>query len=110
MVFLDKTLILLRKIHGEFLGLVHLIRGYLGKLKIHTSGNISSIDNVDKTRVREFAENVRLKIEAVSKPNELKTSNNSDKFDQLEKIVKLRDSGILTEEEFIEQKSKILNQ
>jgi hypothetical protein len=34
---------------------------------------------------------------------------NSDNIDKLEKLVKLKEKGVLNEEEFIEQKNKILN-
>ena len=79
----------------------------LGKVKIHTSGNIASIDNVEKASSRIFAEFVRDKL---SKPNEpiVQNSQEPNILEQLEKLGKLKDSGILTEAEFSEQKAKLL--
>lgn len=79
----------------------------LGKVKIHTSGNIASIENVDKASSRLFAEYVRDKL---SKPKEIISQNSSEPnvLEQLEKLGKLKDNGILTETEFSEQKAKLL--
>jgi len=80
----------------------------LGGIKIHTSGNIAKIENVEKASARSFAEFVRDKLSQpkeqinttiVSKPNVL---------DQIEKLAKLKESGILSDEEFSEQKKKLL--
>ena len=78
----------------------------LGEIKIHTSGNIAKIDNVEKTTARSFAEFVRNKL---SQPKEtIAQSTQPNVLDQLEKLAKLKDNGIISEEEFIEQKKKLL--
>lgn len=82
----------------------------MGKLKIHTSANIAVIDKVDKNQVRNFAEFVRNKIESKSESQNTSSSTvvESDIFDKLEKLGKLKDSGVLSEEEFNDQKTKLL--
>ena len=90
----------------------------LGKLTIFASGNKAIIDNVDKKRVRVFGDYLRNKITSNNSDSSLNTSptsnsdneNQDDILSKLERIAKLREQGILTEEEFIQQKQKILNQ
>lgn len=78
----------------------------LGEIKIHTSGNIAKIYNVEKATARSFAEFVRNKL---SQPKEtIAQSTQPNVLDQLEKLAKLKDNGIISEEEFIEQKKKLL--
>lgn len=80
----------------------------LGGIKIHTSGNIAKIDNVEKASARSFSEFVRDKL---SQPKETSTAtivSEPNVLDQLEKLAKLKDSGILSEDEFAEQKKKLL--
>lgn len=43
------------------------------------------------------------------KPEALTTSGSNDVITQLERLAKLREQGVLTEEEFLRQKNKILN-
>lgn len=81
----------------------------LGEIKIHTSGNIAKIENVEKLSARSFAEFVREKL---SQPKEtLATTIVSEPnvLDQIEKLAKLKDSGILSDEEFDVQKKKLLS-
>ena len=79
----------------------------LGKVKIHTSGNVATIINVNKVLAMKFSEFVRDKISNLSnKPNAINIQPTV--LDQLEKLAVLKDKGILSEEEFIEQKKKIL--
>lgn len=80
----------------------------LGGIKIHTSGNIAKIENIEKNTARNFAEFVRNKL---SQPKETISNtivSEPNVLDQLEKLAKLKENGILTEEEFIEQKKKLL--
>ena len=79
-----------------------------GGIKIHTTGNIAMIDNIEKASARSFAEFVRDKL---SKPKEtINATINTEPtiLDQLEKLAKLKENGILTEDEFKEQKKKLL--
>lgn len=80
----------------------------LGGIKIHASGNIAKIENVEKASARSFAEFVRDKL---SQPKETHTTtiiSEPNVLDQLEKLAKLKENGILSEEEFNEQKKKLL--
>ena len=80
----------------------------LGGIKIHTSGNIAKIENVEKASARSFAEFVRDKL---SQPKENTTTtiiSEPNVLDQLEKLAKLKENGILSDEEFNEQKKKLL--
>ena len=90
----------------------------LGKLTIFTSGNKAVIDNVVKASVRTFGDSVRAKISApklnTSTQNVINVhspsapQDNSNVVEQLERLAKLKEQGILTEEEFAGQKKKIL--
>lgn len=80
----------------------------LGDIKIHTTGNVAKIENVEKASARSFSEFVRNKL---SQPKEVVVQNIASEpsaLDQLEKLAKLRESGILSEEEFNDQKKKLL--
>ena len=78
----------------------------LGKVKIFTSGNIASIENVEKTSSRKFAEFVRDKL---SNPRaESSTQSTPNILEQIEKLAKLKDMGILDDAEFKEQKKRLL--
>lgn len=111
LVFIDKGMIYGLKVEDFPLDKISSIQYetglILGKVKIHTSGNIASIDNVEKASSRIFAEFVRNKL---SKPKEPIAQNSQEPnvLEQLEKLGKLKDSGILTEAEFSEQKAKLL--
>lgn len=80
----------------------------LGDIKIHTTGNAAKIENIEKASARGFAEFVRNKL---SQPKEFVSQNvalEPNILDQLEKLAKLKESGILSEEEFNNQKKKLL--
>jgi hypothetical protein len=77
-----------------------------GEIKIHTSANIAKIENVDKSSARKFAEFIRDKL---SQPKEnISVSSQPDILEQIEKLAKLKENGILSEQEFVEQKKKLL--
>ena len=79
----------------------------LGKIKIHTSGNIASIENVEKQSTRNFCEFVRNKL-SQPKESQSQVTQEPNILDQLEKLAKLKEAGILNQEEFDEQKKKLL--
>jgi len=54
-------------------------------------------------------EQMNIPIRKVAVIKEKKQVNNKDKYEELLKLAKLRDDGILTEEEFNTEKKKILN-
>ena len=85
-----------------------------GEITIYTSGNKAKIDMVAKSECARFAEHVRARITGVSK-NQAKISseknssqNNEDFLEKLERLAKLKQNGILTEEEFVTAKKKLL--
>lgn len=113
LVFVDKGLLYGLKVEDFPLDKITTIQYetglLLGEIKIHTSGNIAKIDNVEKATARAFAEFVRNKL---SQPKETIApiiNNQPDVYDQLEKLAKLKEQGILTQEEFDVQKKKLLN-
>lgn len=91
----------------------------MGKITIFTSGNRADIEQADKKQVRNFAEFVRAKIsgqsiqqQVVAEPatsvTQTAVSNTDNMINQLERLAKLKEQGILTDEEFATQKAKIL--
>jgi hypothetical protein len=111
LLFVDKGLVYGLKVEDFPLDKISSIQYetglLLGKVKVHTSGNIATIDNVEKASARKFAEFVRDKL---SQPKESQTqvAPQTDILGQLEKLAKLKENGILSEEEFAEQKKKLL--
>ncbi|SHK68392.1 PH domain-containing protein [Tepidibacter formicigenes] len=90
-----------------------------GSITIFASGNKAEIKHIMKDQVRNFAEYVRARITKTNKSTNENQSNvntnnqnNIDIYDEiisrLEKLGKLKEQGILTEEEFLEQKNNIL--
>ncbi len=80
----------------------------LGEIKIHTSGNIAKIENVEKVSARSFAEFVRDKLSQPKENTMTTLISTPNVLDQLEKLAKLKENGILSDEEFNEQKKKLL--
>lgn len=112
LVFIDKGLLYGLKVEDFPLDKITSIQYetglLLGKVKIHTSSNIATIDNVEKASTRSFAEFVRNKL-SQPKENVLNVNTQPDVLDQLEKLAKLKENGILSEEEFNDQKKKLLD-
>ncbi|AZA49943.1 hypothetical protein EG346_17965 [Chryseobacterium carnipullorum] len=78
----------------------------LASIDIHISENILEIDNVGKYYAELFCEKVR---DFMARPREyFKSKSESTVLDQLEQLGRLKDSGILTEEEFFAQKKKLM--
>lgn len=112
LIFVDKGMIYGLKVEDFPLDKISSIQYetglLLGSIKIHTSNNVTKIDNVEKTSARNFAEFVRDKL-SQSKDDTTETIiSKPDILDQLEKLGKLKENGILTEDEFTEQKKKLL--
>lgn len=113
LVFVDKGLLYGLKVEDFPLDKITTIQYetglILGEIKIHTSGNIAKIDNVEKATARAFAEFVRNKLSQPKETTAPIINNQPDVYDQLEKLAKLKEQGILTQEEFDTQKKKLLN-
>ncbi len=88
-----------------------------GKITIFASGNRAEIDQVEKKRTRTFAEYARSKISAGSSIEQPQSTTQANvavdsadiMIEKLERLATLKDKGILTEDEFLAQKEKILN-
>lgn len=110
LIFIDKGMVAL-KVEDFPLDKISSIQyetGVLfGSITIHTSANIAMIDKVEKESARRFAEGARDKL---SRPKAATAANvvQPSVLEQLEKLGKLKDSGILSEAEFDEQKKKLL--
>lgn len=82
----------------------------LGSITISTSGQNYTIKDVAKQSVIPFTNLVNSTRNNLSTPAEKITStNDNDIVAQLERLASLKEKGILTEEEFLQQKQRILN-
>lgn len=112
LVFIDKGLLYGLKVEDFPLDKITSIQYetglILGKVKIHTSSNIATIDNIEKGAARKFAEFVRNKLSEPKSTSTPASNAEPDVLEQLEKLGKLKESGIISEEEFSEQKKKLL--
>ena len=81
---------------------------FLGEINIWDGASNMEIRNVAKRYVANFVNAVNQAMEDLNKPNPVELSNNSVS-DELMKLEELRERGILTDEEFSEQKQKLLN-
>jgi hypothetical protein len=108
LLFIDKGILYGLKVEDFALDKISSIQYetglLLGAIKIHASGNIAKIENIEKSIARSFSEFVRNKI---SQPKET-TNSEPDILDQLGKLAKLKENGILSEEEFNNHKKKLL--
>lgn len=77
-------------------------------IRIYGHGNAIEFDGVigSKDEVKDFVEHLKSKV---GKQNHTASKDN-DFISQLERLAKLKEQGILTEEEFQTQKEKILNE
>ena len=115
LIFIDKGLLYGLKVEDFGLDKISSVQYstglFLGKLTIYASGNKSVIDNVDKSQVRIFGDFVTNKINTKQSDNSSSEKSNDDNDDvvsKLERLAVLKEKGILTDEEFIVQKNKIL--
>lgn len=122
LIFVDKGLLFGLKVEDFPLDKITSVQYetglLLGKITIFASGNKAVIKDTDKNLTRIFGEIARAKIENFNKKpettNTQKSSENvelsmEDKIQHLECLLKLKEAGILTDEELATQKAKILN-
>ena len=78
----------------------------LASIDIHTADNIIEIDGVGKYFAELFCEKVR---DFMSRPKEyFQPKHEPTVLDQLEQLGRLKENGVLTEEEFSDQKKKLI--
>lgn len=119
LIFVDKGLLFGLKVedfpYDKITSIQYETGMFLGKLTIFASGNKAELKDATKDLVRLFAETVRARIEnkgASKQPepkNEVQPLSMEDKIQQLERLQKLKEAGILSESELAEQKAKILS-
>ncbi|WP_345377145.1 PH domain-containing protein [Frondihabitans cladoniiphilus] len=81
----------------------------LGKITVFVSGNKAEITNVTKQTGKAIVDAVRNRISSGSAPSEAATTSAADEiFEQISKLGALRDSGVLTAEEFDAKKTQLL--
>lgn len=111
-VFVGRTTGLFKKLRTEqflysALSSVQVRQGkVLALIEVFASGNTAKIDKVPNPAAMSFAETVNQHMATVKSP--APTTPAVDVADQLTKLAKLRDDGILTEAEFQAQKQKLL--
>jgi hypothetical protein len=91
----------------------------MGGITIYWSGNKSEITNISKAVVGPFAEYVRARITAVTKHASAPVTSSpsapvtpstpqEDMISKLERLGALKDKGLISDQEFQEQKAKLL--
>lgn len=119
LIFIDKGVFYGLKVEDFTYDKINSIQyslGFMfGDITIYTHGNQSLIDNVDKENVKEFCDFVRNRIAEIEASKSIQSntsapnSSSDDVINKLERLAKLKEQGILTDEEFAQQKMKILS-
>jgi len=117
LVFIDKGLMFGLKVedflYNKITSIQYEAGMFFGKITIFASGNKAEIESLGKSRTRVLAEFVRTRITAASNHASVPKTNSAPQADdvvsKLERLVALKSQGILTEEEFLDQKKRILN-
>lgn len=114
-IFLDKGMIYGLKQTTIDLDKINSVTGetgiFFGKIKIQDGASERVIDNVWKKTVVKFTNKTRDAIEAFKQVNRTSNqtySNPDDLIEKLERLANLKEKGILTQEEFEQQKTKLL--
>jgi len=82
---------------------------FTDEIKFFTSGNSLKIEKIVKGNTKPFFDFVQRKIESyISKLNNGSQINGNDLFEKLEKLVQLRDKGIISTQEFESKKQEWL--
>jgi len=89
-------------------GLVCLYTSYLILKQIHKIQFLKTFFVNSKTQIKAGSANGKTTFNQVIKKED-KSKQDDDKYDKLLKSAKLKDAGILTDEEFNKEKKKILN-
>ncbi|MDD3419731.1 MAG: PH domain-containing protein [Candidatus Gastranaerophilales bacterium] len=81
----------------------------LGTVNIFCAGNSAEIKNIWKNQAKNFCDIARKQMEGIANKEIPSQKDNDDTISKLERLALLKEQGILTEEEFISQKQKILS-
>lgn len=118
LVFVDKGFVNLKVEdfpYGNISSIQYETGMVAGKVTIFASGNRADITHVEKDRARGFSEYVRARITQPSHHASTNVDTNSTslsvddaRISALERLASLREKGILSEEEFQSEKSRIL--
>lgn len=112
-IFLDKGMLYGLKQSSIELDKINAVSGktgiMFGEILIQDGGNERKISNVWKKTVTAFTNKVRDAMHAKKQPAVQVPSSEDDMISKLERLGALRDKGVLTPEEFAEQKAKILS-
>ncbi|RKY81898.1 hypothetical protein DRP98_09690 [candidate division KSB1 bacterium] len=80
-----------------------------GEIEVDTAGSKKKIDTISKKDVPKVAKIISDLLKQIhSNANATQASSQLDVISQLEKLAELKEKGILTEEEFLAQKAKLL--
>lgn len=116
-IFLDKGMIYGLKQTTIDLDKVNAISGetgiFFGKIKIEDGAKERLIDNVWKKTVVKFTNKARDAMEARKRLHQSPVQinhNADDLLSKLERLAGLKEKGILSQEEFIQQKTKLLTE
>lgn len=117
LIFVDKGLLFGLKVedfpYAKITSIQYETGMLMGEITIFASGNKAEIKHLDKSKTRVFAEFIRARTTAISNHAGIAEDNPAvqadDVISKLERLAVLKSQGILTEEEFLYQKRKILN-
>jgi len=116
LVFVDKGLVYGCKVEDfpyDKISSIQYKKGLLlGSITVFASGNNALIDSIQKSSVQNFAEFVRARVTSSKEHASFQPQNDGGQEDsliKLEKLAQLKDKGVISEEEFIEQKQKLLS-
>ena len=115
-VFVDKGLFGSLKVESFPYAYIRAVESktgiFMGEINIHTTRGRGQVKDVPKDHVGLFADFLRNKVsqftDKIRKPREVAPSPALSIADELKKFAELRDQGIITEEEFNDQKSRLL--
>jgi hypothetical protein len=115
-IFLDKGMIYgLKQMElplSRISAVSHTTGLLFGKIEVATAGGAMRIDMIEKTDVLKVAQIISALVNKLPKarPAEQQSCDGSDVVSQLERLAVLKNQGMLTAEEFREQKAKIIAQ
>lgn len=81
---------------------------YFGKVVIETGGKRTIIDNAWKSTVKKFAELTNQLVQDIVDAEDAPAVLGESNLDKLKKLGELKETGVITEKEFTEQKEKLL--